>query len=117
MAVILLKRKTQYVEEIITQQMAPWYNSYFILKLFNISLQGLKIYQNMSKCKENIEKDCDISLTDKINDDIEKCSTVMNTFKTGVETCLNKADCACWSGLLETLDSVKNCTGTTDSKI
>ena len=98
--------------------MAPWYNPYFILMLFNISLQGLKVYQNMSKCKENIDKDCNISLTDEKRDDIEKCSTVMKTFKTGVETCpKDKTGCACWSDLSETLVDVKKCKepGTTDS--
>jgi hypothetical protein len=95
---------------------------YFSLIIFNIFLQGLKVYQNMSKCKENIEKDCSISLTAEKIDNIEKCSSVMKTFKTGVEICLkskNKTGCDCWTGLTETLSTVKNCAdpGTTDSII
>ena len=64
----------------------------------------------MSKCRETIEKDCDVTLTNKTNAEIERCSSVMKTFKEGIETCpKDKTGCACWERLLETLEDVKGC--------
>ena len=51
-----------------------------------------------------------MSLTDKENTDIDKCFSVMETFKKGVETCKkNETDCSCWANLVKTVGNVTDC--------
>jgi hypothetical protein len=64
----------------------------------------------MSVCNGSIQKNCDISMTDSETAAIENCFSVIETFKTGVETCLkDMTNCSCWASLESTIGGVSAC--------
>ena len=64
----------------------------------------------MSACNGSIQTNCDVSLTDTDIATIENCFSVMEKFKTGVETCLKDiTNCSCWSSLELTIGGVSSC--------
>lgn len=64
----------------------------------------------MSACNGSIQTNCDVSLTDTETDTIENCFSVMEKFKTGVETCLKDiTNCSCWASLELTIGGVSAC--------
>merc|ERR1712013_695814 len=74
------------------------------------AIEGMKVFQNMSKCDRLVSEACDIKLSTNESSDVAKCNKVMGEFRENADACIKTpTNCSCWNSLVKDVKSVKDC--------
>ena len=73
-----------------------------------LRIQGMEVYQNMSKCDKMIQQACTFDMSG--SEEVERCWQLMSKFRNDTELCkIGYKNCSCWSDLKAQKKNVSAC--------